>query len=116
MWNCPYCEQPIALTWKRYFTEPGLKHTCPRCARVSRVSRATSPTLWLSRMGGLFLGAIPIAIVCSRLGPLGGLVGFFVGSFVIGMPIDKHLDSNYRKLLPEADEHTVSSQRGGLDG
>ena len=100
MWLCPYCQQPIALTWKRYFTEPALKHTCPHCGKISRVDGETSLKLWTARSCGVLLGSIPVAIVGFQYGLVPGIVGVAVGGAITGLPIDKYLDGKYRRLIP----------------
>jgi hypothetical protein len=107
MWNCPYCQQQIALTWKRYFTEPGLKHTCPDCGRVSRLSDATSPKLLVLRACGQFLGGVPLALIVLKFGLPFSLVGFVIGGLATGLPIDKYVDGNFRRLL-EIEDKTKS--------
>lgn len=105
MWNCPYCQQQIPLTWKRYFTEPGLKHRCPHCGRVSRLSDATSPKLWGLRACGQLLGGVPLALIFMfRFGLWFSIPGFVIGGFATGLPIDKYLDGHFRQLLEIKDE------------
>jgi hypothetical protein len=104
MWICPYCQQQIALTWKRYFTEPGLKHSCPHCGRISRLDGATSPKLWACRACGELLGGVPLAIIGLQFAPLFGLLGLVIGGLVTGLPIDKYLDGKFRQLIAITDE------------
>jgi hypothetical protein len=104
MWNCPYCQQQITLTWKRYFTEPGSRKKCPRCGKSSQLNGATSIKLWTIRICGNLLGAIPLAIVGFRFGELPGILGLAIGGLTTGLPIDKCCDEKYRQLLQISDE------------
>jgi hypothetical protein len=104
MWNCPYCQQQITLTWKRYLTEPGLKHKCPHCKRISRVDGTASFKLWTIRFCGVLLGAIPLAIIGFQFGELANVIGFVIGGLATGLPIDKYCDEKYRQLLQISDE------------
>jgi hypothetical protein len=98
MWNCPYCQQQIALTWKRYFTEPGRKHTCPNCGKISRLSGQTSTKLWALRGLAQLLGGVPLAAVGFSFSLVAGVLGFVVGGFATGFPIDKYVDGKFLQL------------------
>jgi hypothetical protein len=104
MWNCPYCRERMQLTWKRYFAEPGLRHQCTYCGKVSRVDGALSPKLWALRSFGTLVGGLPVAIIGSQFGRLPCLVGFILGSLATGIPIDKYLDERHRQLTGIEDE------------
>jgi len=104
MWNRPYCLEPVRLTWKRYFTEPGLRHKCSHCGRISRVDGALSTKLWTLRTLGTVLGGLPLAIAGYHFGHLASPFGLIVGGLATGLPIDKYLDERHRKLTGVEDE------------
>lgn len=101
-WLCPYCQTPMPLTWRRYFAEPGLEHTCPSCGRVSRLSAGTSPVLWLARACGVLVGAVLLAAIGSLFGMGGCLAGLVAGGLGAGFAVDGYLDAHYRRLVPLA--------------
>jgi len=105
MWTCPYCQQQIELTWKRYFSEPALKHRCPHCGKISRVNGETSLKLWTARTCGVLLGAVPLGIIGFQHGEWVGILGGAIGGAVTGLPVDKHLDGKYRQLVSTGDQN-----------
>jgi hypothetical protein len=98
MWVCPFCKQRIRLTWPLYLTQPGLKHTCPHCWKVSQLSGAASLRLWAARTGAVLLGGVPLGIIGFQFGFLRGLICFVVGGLLTGLPVDKYIDERFRQL------------------
>ncbi|HUK83822.1 MAG TPA: hypothetical protein VLZ12_14460 [Verrucomicrobiae bacterium] len=99
MWVCPYCNQRIRLTWPLYLTQPGLKHKCPHCWKVSKLSGSVSPRLWAARTGAVLLGGVPLGIIGHQFGFLRGLICFVVGGLLTGLPVDKYFDERFRQLI-----------------
>jgi hypothetical protein len=100
-WNCPYCNWRIRLTWKRYFTEPGVRKTCPHCGKQSTMDKTRSGKLWTIRAVSQIACGLPLGIVgLLFLGPAWGLGAFVIGGLIGGVPIDRYMDERYRQLLP----------------
>ena len=99
--KCPYCNHEFPLTWARYLGAPAGRHVCPDCRRVSRF-RWTAAS-WLRQLAMVCAGAVPVGyIFYFWLGAFGDLLGVALGGLLVGLPLDKFYDGNFRKL--EKDE------------
>ncbi len=99
MWICPYCREPMPLTWKRHLLTNTSRNRCTRCGRISRLSSSSSNVLVavaLVTLPGWILGGI----IGLQFGIAAMAAGFLMGGFATMLVITKYSDQRYRQLVP----------------
>jgi hypothetical protein len=96
--ECPWCGHRFPMTWRRYFLSPLGKHSCPACGKQSRFRRTVGVLLRQSLM--VSIGGAPCGLFfCLRFDwDHSWLVGWFLGSLLVGLPLDKFYDGRFRRL------------------
>lgn len=104
--KCPYCNQTFPLTWSRYLGAPSGRHTCPACAKHSRLAFGVSQSLLV--LAVLLLISIPsVYFLQHTFGGYWGLFGVVPG-FLVAFPLDKKIDEQYRRLKPDEKNNPVA--------
>jgi hypothetical protein len=96
---CPHCHYSFPLTWHRYWSAPLGNYHCPQCKKVSHL-KANSAWILPLQITGIILGlGIPsfFLIYIFHYLFIGGAFLLF-GMLGIVIPLDKWIDSNFKKL------------------
>ena len=96
--RCPYCDKTFPLTWRRYWSSPTGRHTCPDCGKKSRLPLSVS--YWALLVLAACVAGVPLAAIAYYwFGGLWVVAGWAIGGLLSAIPIDKTLlDERYRKL------------------
>lgn len=93
--ECPYCEESIEITWKRYWASASNRYICPKCDEKSGFRTSPRYIQYLSWAFQL----IPFLLHALLFETYGAIS---VAIFITVVPIiylDKYLDENYGELI-----------------
>jgi hypothetical protein len=94
---CPHCQHSFALTWKRYFQSPMANYSCPCCHKSSSLSKLSWQLPFYTLLN--FILILPFFFFFIMTAEVLVIFIGFVVIFIIGLPLDKHIDQNYRQLV-----------------
>ena len=113
--KCPHCHEVFPLTWSRYWRAPFGKHTCPRCAKKSKLHSSLVywllywPLLLIAPAVSVFGIGVVYALMAGPGQSDARIAAYFDGwmwvpamllPFVLFPPIDRFIDERFRKLRP----------------
>lgn len=95
--KCPECSTEFALTWRRYFTAPAGKFSCPACGITLKGKHRW--WYWPLMVLGCFALGVPVACIVAKLfGFWAGVGGWMAGAFISGLPVDRFLEDRFSIL------------------
>ncbi len=103
MWTCPYCREPMPVTWRRLFTW-GKRRRCPHCSGISSLLLELKHRLMLgiANAAAFILVAIAYeALIRGRANSQYWRVGAIMWvTLALELPILRFVYGRYGKLVP----------------